>query len=204
MKKIDAFALRGFDEQKFLQQQLKTCGLSDRALIKPDGNVDDFDDLLRTRRAYLQFADMLFRFRQRLVRHNDRLGRYQAALTRATASASDDVYRNTIRPKSKRAVALSDQYAGIVRAIIDAEKRATAMRDQVDIMQRAVCLKKFAARFKEIRKSLGLTQGDLGKVFGVTQKTISNYENAAREPSLATLKTLSRLSDRPVDWLLGF
>lgn len=198
MKNRNAFALRDFDEQKFLQRQLKACGLSDRALIKPDGNVDDFDDLLRTRRAYLKFCDNLFQWRQRLIRHNDRLGRYQAALGRLIATADDDV----LKPKSTRAVALSDQYAAIAKTIIDAEQRATVMRDQVDIAQRNYCLKIFARRLKETRESLRLTQAEFGKVFGVTQKTISNYENAAREPSLAMLKILFQLSNRPIDWFL--
>lgn len=200
MKTRDAFALRGFDEQKFLQRQLNACGLSDRALIKPDGNVDDFDDLLRTRQAYLKFCDNLFQWRQRLVRHNDRLGRYQAALGRLIATADDDV----LKPKSTRAVAFSDRYAAIAKTIADAEKKATVMRDHVDVAQRNYCLKIFARRLKETRKSLRMTQADFGKVFGVTQKTISNYENAAREPSLAMLKILFQLSNRPIDWLLGF
>lgn len=198
MKTKNAFALRDFDEQKFLQRQLKACGLSDRALIKPDGNVDDFDDLLRTRRAYLDFCDNLFQWRQRLNRHGDRLDRYQAALGRLIATADDDV----LKPKSKRTVALSDQYAAIAKTIIDAEKRATVMRDQVDIAQRSYCLKIFARRLKETRKSLRMTQTDFGKVFGLSQRIISNYELGQREPSLAMLKILARISNRPIGWFL--
>ena len=52
------------------------------------------------------------------------------------------------------------------------------------------------------RKSLGMTQGALGKKIGVSTKMISFYEHAAREPSLATLKTLSQLSGRTTDWFL--
>lgn len=200
MKTRDAFALRDFDEQKFLQRQLKACGLSDRALIKPDGNVDDFDDLLRTRRAYLKFCDNLFQWRQRLVRHFNRLGKYSAILGRLIATADDDA----LKPKSARVNALSERYVDIAKTIQAAEQAATVMRDHVDIAQRNYCLKIFARRLKETRKSLRMTQADFGKVFGVTQKTISNYENAAREPSLAMLKILFQLSNRPIDWLLGF
>lgn len=198
MKNKNAFALRDFDEQKFLQRQLKACGLSDRALIKPDGNVDDFDDLLRTRRAYLKFCDNLFQWRQRLNRHGDRLGRYQAALGRLIATADDDV----LKPKSTRAGALSDQYAAIAKTIIDAEKKATVMRDHVAIAQRSYCLKIFARRLKETRKSLRMPQAEFGKVFGLSQRSISNYELGQREPSLAMLKILARISNRPVGWFL--
>ena len=198
MKTKDAFAMRGFDEQKFLQRQLKACGLSDRALIKHDGNVDDFDDLLRTRRAYLQFCDNLFQWRQRLNRHGDRLGRYQAALGRLIATADD----GALKPKSKRVNALSERYVDIVKTIIDAEKRATNMRDRVDIAQRNYCLKIFARRLKETRKSLRMTQAEFGKVFGLSQRIISNYELGQREPSLPMLLILSQLSNRPVDWFL--
>ena len=198
MKTRDAFALRGFDEQKFLQRQLKACGLSDRALIKPDGNADDFDDLLRTRRAYLQFCDNLFQWRQRLVRHNDRLGRYQAALVKAISTADDDV----LKPKSKRALALSDRYAAIAKTIVDAEKKATVMRDHVDVAQRNYCLKIFARRLKETRKSLRMTQRAFGEIFGLSQRGYSDYEQSLREPSTSMLKILARISNRPVGWFL--
>lgn len=198
MKTKDAFAMRDFDEQSFLQRQLKACGLSDRALIKSDGNADDFDDLLRTRRAYLQFCDNLFQWRQRLNRHGDRLGRYQAALGRLIATADDDA----LKPKSKRAVALSDQYAAIAQRIRNAEQTADFMQGDLDRTQRACCMKTFAQRLKETRKSLGLTQGDLGKILGMSTRMISFYEHAAREPSLATLKILARISNRPVGWFL--
>ena len=204
MKKQSAFALKDFDEQKFLQRQLKACELSTNALIKPDGDADDFDDLLRSRRAYLKFCDNLFQWRQRLIRHIDRLGRYQAALGRLIATADDEAYQNILRPKSKRTVALSDRYAAIVKTIIDAEKRATNMRDRVDIAQRNYCLKIFARRLKETRKSLRMTQAEFGKVFGLSQRIISNYELGQREPSLPMLLILSQLSNRPVDWFLRF
>lgn len=202
MKTKNAFALRGFDEQKFFQRQLKDCGLSETALIKPDGNPDDFDDLLRTRCAYLQFCDNLSTYRQRLARHIDRLGRYQATLVRAVASAPDDVYQNTIRPKSKRAVSLFDRYAGIAKKIRGAEQAAVVMRDRIDVMQRNCCLKIFARRLRETRQSLGLTQEAFGKVFGLGQRGYSNYEQGLREPPLSMLLILSQLSGRPVDWFV--
>lgn len=203
MKTKNAFALRGFDEQKFLQSQLEACGLSERALLKPDGDADDFDDLLRTRRAYQKFCDEMYKCRQRLVRHNDRLGRFLASLGGAIASVSDDVYQTTLKPESKRVVALSDRYTSIAQRILNAEKMATGMRDHVDIAQRNYCLKVFATRLKTTRQSLGLTQADLGAEFGVSKKAVSHYENALREPSLAMLKIISQLSNRPVDWFLS-
>jgi len=198
MKTKNAFALRDFDEQKFLQRQLNACGLSDRALIKPDGNVDDFDDLLRTRQAYLKFCDNLFQWRQRLNRHGDRLGKYSAILGRLIATTDDDA----LKPKSARVNALSERYAAIAKTIIDAEKKATVMRDQVDVAQRNYCLKIFARRLKETRKSLRMTQRAFGEIFGLSQRGYSDYEQSLREPSTSMLKILARISNRPVGWFL--
>ena len=61
----------------------------------------------------------------------------------------------------------------------------------------------FATRLRIARKVAGLTQTLLAKKIGMTQSGYTNYENAIREPTLLTLKSLSQALDVSVDWLLG-
>ncbi len=58
-------------------------------------------------------------------------------------------------------------------------------------------------RFREKRIQKGLTQEDLAKQLGVSQQTISQYENGTREASYDILKSLSSLYQVPIDYLLG-
>lgn len=37
-------------------------------------------------------------------------------------------------------------------------------------------------RLKEIRKKLGITQGELASLIGVSETTVWNWENGKREP----------------------
>lgn len=202
-KTKDAFALRGFDENSFLCKEMSKLGLGADALQKPDADREDFADLQRARLAYLNLCDELKNFRRRLIRHNARLGKYHECLTKTIAVASDEDYFSIIKPRSKRAVLLSDQHATIAKKLIEAEEAAATMIEVIDGYQRICCLKIFSRRLKEARKSAGMTQTELGKLLGVSQRTVAYYEQGHREPSLPTLKILSELSASPVDWFLN-
>lgn len=56
---------------------------------------------------------------------------------------------------------------------------------------------------RELRKKKGLRMKDLAIMLGVTESTISLYENGKRQPSLETMSKLSDLFGVPVDFLLG-
>lgn len=59
-------------------------------------------------------------------------------------------------------------------------------------------------RIKECRKSEGLSQAELGKLIGLTDKAIGHYEKGIREPKLATLEKLAdALSVNPA-YLVGW
>lgn len=61
----------------------------------------------------------------------------------------------------------------------------------------------FAERLKEARRKAELTQAELSKSLGLTKNAVSNYEQAIREPSLATLVRLSQKLKKPVGWFFG-
>lgn len=57
-------------------------------------------------------------------------------------------------------------------------------------------------RIAELRKKLGLTQTRLGEELGVSQQTISKYENAEENISGDMLLALSKFFKVPVDYIL--
>ena len=57
-------------------------------------------------------------------------------------------------------------------------------------------------RIAEERKNKDLSQAQLAEILGVSQQTISKYENGSREPDNATLLKLSKMFDVSTDYLL--
>jgi len=57
-------------------------------------------------------------------------------------------------------------------------------------------------KLKEIRKARGLKQGDIAKALGVTQATVSFYEQGKREPDLKTLRKLATALNVTIDELV--
>lgn len=58
-------------------------------------------------------------------------------------------------------------------------------------------------RIKKLRISKGDSQNDLSNLLGLSQQTISSYENNTREPDIKTLITLSNYFNVSIDYLLG-
>lgn len=58
-------------------------------------------------------------------------------------------------------------------------------------------------RLRELRKEKGLTMKELGEMFGVSEATISLYENGKRTPNDALKKKLADFFKVSVDYLLG-
>ena len=57
-------------------------------------------------------------------------------------------------------------------------------------------------RIKKIRESLGKTQEDFGKLFGVTKMTVSHWEIGRRDPNIETLVSIIKIGEVSLDWLL--
>ena len=58
-------------------------------------------------------------------------------------------------------------------------------------------------RLKELREEKGLTQKQLGEMFGLGRRTISVYETGVAEPSIQTIKALCKFFEVTADYLLG-
>ena len=61
----------------------------------------------------------------------------------------------------------------------------------------------FSERLKQTRIKHGFTQDEFAKKLNISASSISLYENGDREPSLATLKTISETLNVSTDYLLG-
>lgn len=60
-----------------------------------------------------------------------------------------------------------------------------------------------AKRLREAREVSGLTQSDVAGVLGIPRTSVIAFEAGRRAVSAVEIKSLSRLYDRSVAWLLG-
>ena len=58
-------------------------------------------------------------------------------------------------------------------------------------------------RIKELRKSKKMSQSELGKFIGVSQTTVTAWENGRAEPSSAYVAKLATFFNVSTDYLLG-
>lgn len=61
----------------------------------------------------------------------------------------------------------------------------------------------FGHRLAALRKSKGLTQVELAKLLGVSQRVITYYENEATRPPTQLLPKVAQVLERSIDELLG-
>ena len=60
-----------------------------------------------------------------------------------------------------------------------------------------------AARSKEIRRDLGLTQSQFGEKLSTSQDTVSHWELGTRFPTTDFVISICRIFDISADYLLG-
>lgn len=58
-------------------------------------------------------------------------------------------------------------------------------------------------RISNLRKQANLSQNDLGKIIGVAQNTLSQWENGLREPDFHSVIKISEYFNVSTDYLLG-
>ena len=58
-------------------------------------------------------------------------------------------------------------------------------------------------RIRQLRKERGITMKELGRIVGLAESTISQYENGKREPDNKTLLMFSKYFGVSVDYILG-
>ncbi len=222
-KTKDAFALRDFDEEKILQRrffrELNLPDMTDEEILQRMG-AKDFDSFEETQ-AKLEAMEILLgrtaEYQKHIKRHGDRLTRYARAVE-YTITTDDEADIAAFKLRYSRAEKLSVKYSGCFTAYgmtsnflggiaVDNVGRLcdkiAARYKELDGKIKAHYRKIFATRLKQVRKEMGLTQTELGMQLGLSQRGISNFENADREPSIAMLVKISKKLKRPIDWFLG-
>ena len=203
-KTKDAFALRGFDIEHFLQVKLAECSLAPTALKSLDADKDNFDDLQRARKSYARLDDAFKSFRKKIIRHIDRLLNYSMTFTKDIARLDDDQYYfSVVKPQSKRLADLSGRYTAISQKLIEAEHKIKGIIYNIDQYQRGYYAKIFATRLRQARIALGLTQSELAEKLGVKRGTYNAYETARNEPNISILALVAREFNQPLNWFLG-
>ncbi|MES5860657.1 helix-turn-helix transcriptional regulator [Bacillus cereus group sp. RP29] len=61
----------------------------------------------------------------------------------------------------------------------------------------------FGQRLRELRSKKNISATALGKVLGIAQTTVSNWENSGYEPNYEMLVKISRFFGVSVDYLVG-
>ena len=62
----------------------------------------------------------------------------------------------------------------------------------------------FGEHIYELRKSRGLTQGDIAAYLGISDKAISKWENGTAKPTISNLTKLAELMDLPLEKIISY
>ena len=57
-------------------------------------------------------------------------------------------------------------------------------------------------KIRELRLSLNLTQSDLAEKLGINQSAVGKYERGELEPSISTLRLLSKIFECSIDYIV--
>lgn len=190
-KTQNAFGLRGLDENTFFKIEIDATFAD-----------DDLNRLQRRKRQCLDLRAKFDSFRRRIIRHNDRLQRYQALLVSDIAYATDEDYRRYIKPRSRRSVSLSEKYSRIACRCNKAIQKIDDITKVFDSKIRRYFLRIFANRLKEARQAAGLTQGQLAERLGTIRGNVCAYEQGRNEPPISTLALLARIFNCSTDFFL--
>ena len=62
----------------------------------------------------------------------------------------------------------------------------------------------YGKRIRELRESLGMSQGELANELHIPQTTLSGYERERTQPPIEVLRAICSIYNVDADWLLGF
>ena len=223
-KTKNAFAFRDFDAEKILQRKFfQTLHLpkgTDEEILQKMG-MADFDSFEETQ-AKLEAMEALLRrtaeYQKHVVRHGDRLTRYARAVEH-TITTDDKADIAALKKRHFAATNLVRKYSGHrpvewappiiilgVTASADIGRlcdKIAARYKELDEKIKSHYRNTFAARLKQVRKEMGLTQTGLATLLNISPRAVGSYENAEREPSIAMLAKISKTLNRSIDWLIG-
>lgn len=193
-----AFALRYFDEKRILQRPFfREFNLP----VANDGNIlRTFNVLTCATTAAMEQKLEDFRklysavgnYRRLILKHLNRLLKKKRLIHARADKEKIDRFEGLLLRYNYVNECIELFHLKLNSLFVNGEKEIDTQR-RID----------FSDRLRQARKEARLTQASLAAKIGMTQGGYTLYENAGREPSLATLAKLSRILKRPTDWLLG-
>lgn len=205
-KTRNAFAFRGYDEQRILSRPYFR---EFRAAHHVDENLSDDQIVSSFSASDGDSADALEQKLQSAKAAYNRLSEFRKFVNRHVETRLDPYNRRKAEKagvklselsKLKRAAPVMDYFITIFRAR-DLMDRLTKiyyeLEDEIEKRYR----KEFAARLKMLRRAAGLTQKQLGDLIQISPQGFSMYETGRRDPSIPSLIRLAKVLD--VKKLLG-
>lgn len=195
-KTRDAFALRDFDEKKILFRFYSFNDIEDVELLNEyfqqySGKMKPPESLSKINARIDIYAD-------RIMKHQKQLTEYLLLLMKAKKSTESETFEKVTRVGKLMAL-----YDKVLFSLAKLKEQVFSTIEKIEATNEIFYRERFSSRLKAARKAVGLTQIQLANKLGMTQSGYSPYENSLRDPSLATLSKLSRILNRPTDWLIG-
>ena len=232
-KTKNAFALRGFDSERILDRKffcpiydiyikvdddfrrLKSAEILPGISATDDQSLDLFCEFaLKAQNKYdYDVVQILIEhlncarkksiaYEWKIRRHYKRLEKYSEKWNE-TICADEKIPADVIRTKTRRLQKLLKSYDDVQNAIKKLQNLIQSCIAEITDAYEKADQRIFAMRLRQARMAAGLTQTQLATQIGMTQGGYTGYENSVREPSIATLKRISRILNKPTDWLLG-
>ena len=161
---------------------------------------DTLEPLPKMQTAALEALESIAQMWRRIIRHGQRLYKYQAKLAQRLVLDGDDAQ---LKSKVGRAADLQARYIKIaadLRGLNEALEKA--IEDNAKIARR-IFMKDFSARLRQARKEADLTQNELAKRIGVKRSSYTAFETARNEPNASVVVAIAKELNKPVNWLLG-
>ena len=83
------------------------------------------------------------------------------------------------------------------------ESTSSCIQEEISDISPLAAKRTTGNRIRELRKAKNMTLKDLGKILGVAESTVSQYETGKRQPDNETLLKLGEFFGVPVGYLLG-
>ena len=193
-KTKDAFAFRDFDSSHILQRPFFRnfyfeTGKSDEEILKSlsmktEESVNSLEKKLYAIKATLE---RLTEFRQLINRHNEQRLAY--------------FYRKSNKKDKHRVNEM--EYFSASLSVLELMNKFEKLYYDIEKKIRALYRKEFGNRLKQGRKSLGLTQKQLGALVQVSPQAFSLYEHGEQDIPVYTVIRLAKALNTSSDQLLG-
>ena len=201
MKTKNAFAFRDFDSSRILQRPFFKnfyfdSDKSDAEILDSLNNAtdDSVDSWEKNLYAIKAIHDRLAEFRHLINRHNEkRLDKYNK-----NKSTSENV-KITELQRPARVMEYFSASLSVLELINKFKNLYRETEKKIQVHYR----KNFAARLKQIRQDLGLSQRQLGDLIGISPQGFYFYEHGKRDVPVHTIIRLAKALNMNGNQILG-